>query len=229
MMKQGFYGGGTVGFLPLPVGTLGGGAYIDSNGNLYPQIYYGTPKASFSGGYTPDLEGLLTGLSVSGTIAHGINPNLSTSGAPVGVGIGTPGAGITYGFGPIPLKKAFDFQPRMDEFGQPFPGSETPAPGPANNFPGQGMTPDNVNPVLKFLDSFRPRTDELGNPFPGPQSLAGVLKYGEGSPSISPDLAQLSPDPIADPDSATDVGANDFRRLGAASSSLFDTSGKSPA
>src|SRR5579863_9055403 len=121
-MKQGFYGGGTVGFFPTPVGTLGGGLYIDSSGNLYPQLYYGTPKAGFSTGYTPDLEGLLTGLSVSGTLDRGIRPNLSTSGAPIGVGIGTPGFGATYGFGPYNIRDIGEsFRPRTDEFGQPFP------------------------------------------------------------------------------------------------------------
>jgi hypothetical protein len=33
-MKQGFFGGGTVGFIPTPVGSLGGGLYFDSYGNL---------------------------------------------------------------------------------------------------------------------------------------------------------------------------------------------------
>src|SRR5947209_8633100 len=96
-MKQGFYGGAT---FPL-LGPLGGGLYMDSHGNLYPQVYYGTPKLGFSGGYTPDLEGLLTGPSVSATLGIGVRPNLSTSGAAVGIGIGTPGAGVTYGFGPF--------------------------------------------------------------------------------------------------------------------------------
>jgi hypothetical protein len=36
-MKQGFYGGAT---FPL-LGPLGGGLYMDSHGNLYPQVYYG--------------------------------------------------------------------------------------------------------------------------------------------------------------------------------------------
>lgn len=213
-MKQGFYGGGTVGIWPTPVGTIGGGAYVDSDGNLYPQLYLGTPKVGFSGGYTPDLEGLLTGLSVSGTLDRGIRPNLTTSGAPVGVGIGTPGFGATYGFGPIPMRSILDFRPRTDEFGQPFPGSETPTFAPGNNSGNQNVPPASANPVLKFFDSFKPTTDEFGNPFPGPQSSGGVLKYGAGSPPAAQNLAELFPDLVADPDSDADADASpDIRRL----------------
>jgi hypothetical protein len=213
-MKQGFYGGGTVGFLPTPVGTLGGGAYIDSYGNLYPQLYLGTPKAGFSGGYTPDLEDLLTGLSVSGTIDRGVRPNLTTSGIPIGIGIGTPGFGATYGFGPIPMRSLLDLRPRTDEFGQPFPGDEAPGqPLPDDNPANKGSTPANANPVLRFFDSFKPTTDEFGNPFPGPQSSGGVLKYGAGAPASAEDLAQLFPGLAAGSDSAPDANAADYRRL----------------
>jgi hypothetical protein len=213
-MKQGLYGGGTYG---SPFG-FGAGLYADNYGNLYPQLYFGSSGLSVSGGSTPDLEGLLTGLSVAGTLGRsrvGAGPNVGTSGAATGFGFGTPGGGLTYGFGPYNIRDIGDsFRPRTDEFGQLFPGSETPAPAPANNFPSQGITPDNGNPVLKFLDSFRPRADEFDNPFPGPQSPSGVLKYGEGSPSTVPDLAELSPDLITDPDLASDAGATNFRRLG---------------
>jgi hypothetical protein len=54
-MKQGSYGGFTYG---SPSG-LGGGLYVDSHGNLYPQVYMGTPRLGVSGGYSNDLEGLL--------------------------------------------------------------------------------------------------------------------------------------------------------------------------
>jgi hypothetical protein len=158
-MRQGFYGGGNFGF-PTPVGGFGGGAYIDSDGNIYPQLYYGTPKAGFSVGYTPDLEGLLTGLSVSGTIKRGVMPNLTTSGAPVGVGFGTPGAGVTYGFGPYNVPKIIDsFRPTMDEFGQPFPGSEPPTTPPQDQLGKQDSVPSSHNPVLRFFDSFKPTID----------------------------------------------------------------------
>lgn len=40
-MSDGFYSGGTFG-IPTPIGGVGGGLYVDSFGNLYPQIYYGT-------------------------------------------------------------------------------------------------------------------------------------------------------------------------------------------
>ena len=67
-MTQGSYGGGTFG-APTSIGGMGLGLYIDSDGNLYPQLYYGTPKLGASVGYTPDFEGLfLTGASVSGSV-----------------------------------------------------------------------------------------------------------------------------------------------------------------
>lgn len=189
-MKQGSYGGFTYG---SPYG-FGGGLYVDSYGNLYPQAYFGSPKLGVSGGYTNDLEGLLTGLSVGGTLGSvKVGPNVGTSGGANGFGFGTPGAGATYGFGPIPMRSLLDFRPRTDEFGQPFPGSEAPVLPPANNSGNQGTSPASGNPVLKFFDSFRPATDEFGNPFPGPQSSGGVLKYGAGSPPTVQDLAELFP------------------------------------
>lgn len=209
-MKQGLYGGGTIG---SPFGA-GVGLYADSNGNLYPQIYSGSPGWSVSGGSTPDLEGLLTGLSVAGTFGRGRpGPNIGTSGGATGFGFGTPGGGATYGFGPIPLRDIFDFRPRTDEFGQPFPGNEPSTPPPAdNNSESQGTKPAGRNPVLKFLDSFRPTTDEFGNPFPGPQSSGGVLKYGEGNgASGAPELTELSPhlarnsDSVAGTDASPDI------------------------
>jgi hypothetical protein len=60
-MTKGTYGGGTFGWL------WGGGfgLYFDNHGRLYPQLYGGSPKLSLSAGCTPDLEGLLTGTSIS--------------------------------------------------------------------------------------------------------------------------------------------------------------------
>lgn len=101
-MAQGTYGGGTVGF---PWGG-GVGLYIDNAGRIYPQLYGGTPGWSASAGYTPDLEGLLTGTSISGSPGSGpIRFNAGTSGGTTGVGIGTPGLGVTYGFGPLEMSR----------------------------------------------------------------------------------------------------------------------------
>lgn len=213
-MKKGLYGGGTIG---SPFGA-GIGLYADSDGNLYPQLYFGSPKTSISGGYSNDLEGLLTGLSVSGTFG-GVNagPNIGTSGGATGFGFGTPGVGATYGFGPIPARSLLDFRPRTDEFGQPFPGSEALAPSPNSKDSGsQGEAPASGNPVLKFFDSLRPTTDEFGTPFPGPQSSGGVLKYGPGdAPSIAQETAQLFPGLSVNPNSETEADASpDIRRLG---------------
>jgi hypothetical protein len=211
-MKQGSYGGFTYG---SPYG-FGGGLYVDSDGNLYPQAYVGSSRLGVSGGYSNDLEGLLTGLSVGGTLGplKKVGPNVGTSGGATGFGFGTPGGGATYGFGPIPMKSVLDFRPRTDEFGQPFPGSEMPALSPGNNPGDQNIPPASANPVLKFFESFRPTTDEIGNPFPGAQSSGGVLKYGAGSPQSSEDLARLFPDLAAssDPDVAVDASP-DIRRL----------------
>lgn len=54
-----------------------------------------------SAGYSPDLGGLLTGTSISGSIGNRtLNYNFGTNGSSLGVGFGTPRVGVTYGFGP---------------------------------------------------------------------------------------------------------------------------------
>jgi hypothetical protein len=103
-MTAGSYGGGTFGW---PWGG-GVGLYVDSHGRLYPQLYGGTPGASLSAGYTRDLEGLLTGTSVSGSLGKGAARfNAGTSGGASGFGIGTPGVGATYGFDPLEMSQDF--------------------------------------------------------------------------------------------------------------------------
>jgi hypothetical protein len=213
-MKQGLYGGGTFG---LPSG-FGGGLYVDSNGNLYPQLYMGTPKLGVSSGYSNDLEGLLTGLSVGATLGPvKVGPNVGTSGGASGFGFGTPGGGATYGFGPYNIRDIGEsFRPTTDEFGQPFPGSETSTPpSPGSNSGSQDVTPTSGNSVLRFLDSFRPTTDEFSNPFPGQQSSGGVLKYGAGNgASAAPELSSLFTNLASDPDSEAQTDASpDMRRL----------------
>jgi len=110
-VKKGFYAGGTVG-VPTPIGGLGGGAYVDDDGNIYPQVYYGSPSLDLGAGYSSDLEGLLTGTSISGSLGPGsITTHIGTSGTSAGAGVGasrglgikTPGIGVTYGFGPYRL------------------------------------------------------------------------------------------------------------------------------
>jgi hypothetical protein len=102
-MTAGTYGGGTIG------GLWGGGVglYIDNHGRIYPQAYGGTPRLSLSAGYAPDLEGLLTGTSISGSPGAGsIRFNAGTSGGGIGVGW-TPGVGVTYGVGPLEMSPDF--------------------------------------------------------------------------------------------------------------------------
>jgi hypothetical protein len=97
-MTKGTYGGGIWGF---PWGG-GFGVYFDNHGRAYPQLYGGTPRLSLSGGYTPDLEGLLTGTSISGSPGAGnVRSNIAGNATTAGIGIGTPGVGVTYGFGPL--------------------------------------------------------------------------------------------------------------------------------
>jgi hypothetical protein len=108
-MTAGSYAGATLG---LPFG-LGGGLYIDNHGRAYPQLYGGTPGFSLSGGYTPDLEGLLTGPSVSwspgvGSVRYNFGRNTDAIGAGVGTaGVGTPSVGVTHGFGPFEASKDY--------------------------------------------------------------------------------------------------------------------------
>src|SRR5690242_10131214 len=188
-MKKGYYGGGTIG---LPSG-FGGGLYADNYGNLYPQLYFGSTGASISGGYTSDLDGLLTGPSVAGTFGRvGAGPNFGTSGGANGFGFGTPGAGMTFGFGPYNIKDIGEsFRPRFDEFGQPFSWADTQSP-PGAGSGNQDFAPAQRNPVLEFLDSFRPRTDEFGNPFPGNNPTAvSPSSIGTGSQDVAP--AQRNP------------------------------------
>jgi hypothetical protein len=101
-MTKGFYAGGTFGSLWGP----GFGLYIDSHGRAYPQLYGGTPRWAFSAGYTPDLEGLLTGPSISANIGKGpIGGNAGISGDALGLGFGTPGIGVTDGYGPLESRR----------------------------------------------------------------------------------------------------------------------------
>jgi hypothetical protein len=103
-MTKGTYAGGTYG---SPFG-LGVGLYMDNHGRIYPQFYGGTPRASLSAGYSSDLEGLLTGTSISGSPGAGLfRFNAGTSGGASGFGFGTPGVGVTYGVGPLELSHDF--------------------------------------------------------------------------------------------------------------------------
>lgn len=108
-MTAGSYAGATLG---LPFG-LGGGLYIDNHGRTYPQLYGGTPGFSLSGGYTPDLEGLLTGPSVSwspgvGSVRYNVGGNVDAIGAGIGTAtVGTPSVGVTHGFGPFEASKDY--------------------------------------------------------------------------------------------------------------------------
>ncbi|MGO4714770.1 hypothetical protein [Bradyrhizobium sp. 2TAF24] len=74
---------GAVGGVPIFGVGVGGGAYFDSDGYYYPQVYIGTPGVAASAASSGDLEGQLTGLS--GTFS---------------AGKGGLGGGVTFGWGP---------------------------------------------------------------------------------------------------------------------------------
>src|SRR5262245_58589606 len=81
----------------------GVGIYVDGAGNAYPQLYYGIPGYSSTWGYAQNVGEFLTGTSISGIYpGGGIKYSLggNTFGPAVGAGFGTPGIGVTYGFGP---------------------------------------------------------------------------------------------------------------------------------
>ena len=103
-MTKGTYIGGTYGW---PWGG-GIGLYVDSHGRTYPQLYAGTPGFGGSAGYTPDLEGLLTGPSISASIGRGpISGNAGMSADAFSLGFGTPGIGVTHGFGPYEMSQDY--------------------------------------------------------------------------------------------------------------------------
>lgn len=107
MSDKGTYGGFTAA-IPTLAGGMGVGAYIDNSGRLYPQLYYGTPGFSLSAGYTNDLGALLTGPSAAGTLGMGrVGANVATVGSETGVGFGTPGVGVTYGYGPLDFSEDY--------------------------------------------------------------------------------------------------------------------------
>jgi hypothetical protein len=114
-MTSGTYGGGTFGW---PWGG-GVGLYFDNHGRAYPQLYGGTPGFGVSAGYTPDLEGFLTGTSISGSLGRGAGRfNTGTSGGTNGYGIGTPEIGVTQGFGPYDMSSEYSrpwAKPFLDE------------------------------------------------------------------------------------------------------------------
>jgi len=163
-VKKGFYAGGTVG-VPTPIGGVGGGAYVDDDGNIYPQFYYGSPSLDLGAGYSSDLEGLLTGTSISGSLGGGsikthIGTSVTAAGAGVGasrrLGIKTPGVGVTYGFGPYRISPRINgpvpaFQPDavyspMGDFYGNFP--TVPAvPDTSGPWPGGRAAPNGSGPI----------------------------------------------------------------------------------
>jgi hypothetical protein len=177
-MTAGTYAGGTLGW---PWGG-GFGLYFDNRGRTYPQLYGGTPRLNLSAGYTPDLEGLLTGPSVSGSAGIGsIRFNGAGSGQASGYGIGTPGVGVTHGFGPYELSGDFS-RPLARQFirdsavSAGVPGRNNvfeygfPEPGPKQ--PSKGSVFDAGAPPISFLP---PASQEASGGLPGMMMRAGVI------------------------------------------------------
>jgi hypothetical protein len=168
-MTKGFYGGGTFG-VPTPIGGVGAGLYFDNHRNFYPQLYYGTPKLGISAGYSPDLEGYLTGTSVSGSFGgRSVRSNLGASNSSTGIGIGTPGFGATYGFGPYkadpaPPEAAGEVNPAIYSTGFELPRSDSPASF-NDRFEKWGSSPSNATPSSAGgrLGSFNSRFGSWGS------------------------------------------------------------------
>lgn len=178
-MAQGTYGGGTFGF---PWGG-GVGLYIDNSGRIYPQLYGGTPRWSVSAGYTPDLEGLLTGTSISGSVGSGpVRPNIGTSGSATGIGIGTPGIGVTYGFGPLEMSH---------DFSRPWAGPYIRDSSAAASVPSR-------NTVFEY-----------GFPEPEPARSSSSDVFVKGAPPVPFSRAASQPAPRGLPDILAEVGAFD--------------------
>jgi hypothetical protein len=197
-MTKGYYGGGTF-EIPFLFG-LGGGLYMDSHGRIYPQLYGGTPGFSFSGGYTPNLEGLLTGPSISGSPGVGsIRPNIAGNTDTVGVGIGTPGVGVTHGFGPLEMSNDYSHPWRIPairdsaaragvpsrynvfEYGYPDPNADSSTrDAPASTQrqetspPTPAFQPDAVySPMGDFYGNYPRASDVAAVPSPATSSASG--------------------------------------------------------
>lgn len=92
-----FIGIGVTG--PTPAGNWGLGYYVDSNGDAYFQVIFSQfPGASFSYGYSNNLNDFLTGASVGVSPAgEGLLWNIGMNQTAVAVGAGTQGVTFTYG------------------------------------------------------------------------------------------------------------------------------------
>lgn len=168
------------------VGAVGGGLYFDNHGDIYPQIYYGTPKFGFSAGYSPDLENFLTGTSVGGNFGGGrVRYNIGASGGSTGIGVGTPGFGATYGFGPYRLFPASAGRSNgEDSFGDRFGNwASTPADSVAQAAENR---PDLFNQRFGNWGS-APTSNSYS---PASSVLCELLKYK----AAAPDNPVLSPD-----------------------------------
>lgn len=166
-MTAGSYAGGTYGF-PF-------GLYIDSQGRAYPQLYGGTPRFSLSGGYTPDLEGLLTGPSISGSPGvGGFRYNVGGNAEAIGAGIGTPGIGVTHGFGPFEASKDYS-KPWMTPAIRDS-AARAGVPGRYNVFEYGYPDPNAGSPSFeeRWSDVGLPANGAVSSPTPGPSRPPGL-------------------------------------------------------
>jgi hypothetical protein len=181
-MTKGTYGGGTFG-VPF-FGGFGGGLYIDNHGRVYPQLYGGTPGGSLSAGYSSDLEGLLMGPSISWSPGVGsVRFNVGTSQSASGFGIGTPGGGVTHGFGPLEMSHDFsrpwatpylrdsaaaaEIPSRYNVWEYDYPESASPNASSASASVAKTYTPQQIADLLVRYGHVRPatRSQEELSPF----------------------------------------------------------------
>jgi hypothetical protein len=109
--RSGGYAGGTV----VSLIGIGGGLYADLEGNIYPQIVVGTPGVSVAAGQASDLDGFLTGPSITAgvggagvgfsgkdfSLENGASRPFAGRPAPK---FGAPGLTASYGFGPYNIR-----------------------------------------------------------------------------------------------------------------------------
>lgn len=207
---------------------LGVGLYLDDQGRAYPQLYGGRAGFGFSAGYTPNLEGLLTGPSIAGS--PGVGPlryNVGGNAEAIGVGVGTPGIGVTHGFGPLEASKDYSHPwitpairnsamragvpSRYNVFEYGYPDSSA-----------QTLNVDEpLSPFLRELQKYK-RSEDIDDP----PSIATQRVLS--SPSTAPNFPDENDDSLADAnrsDSVLDKGNRRYlgRRIaGQPPASVFD-------
>jgi hypothetical protein len=181
-MTKGTYFGGTWG---SPWG-VGFGAYMDSYGRIYPQGYFGSPGVNVSSGYSPDLEGFLTGLSVAASLGSGrLKANFGTSGSSptAGFSLGQPGVGATYGFGPYTVPGEWNPSAAGELNGENY-NTGFALPDTSSSQPASGASD---KPVRCLGRKAFPSTSSVFDTGTTPVPFTTVVNRGSPAPALPPD------------------------------------------